>query len=312
MAVRNPLYVSGTDLQEQSATMKTAISQRAVYQWGLGTPATNITWPASGGNLGTMSDTLYKTSLATTSATAFQTPGAIELDSTFSYSKLNEVLASTSAPADTNNRRFPLYYDGTNLQAMTMTDFFDTYINTAIGYIVDGTSTDGTFEIAANTTTMTDFTLLGQVFTDRRFGSVLNTTIGLVNTYQTSRSTINTYYAFKANSGYRYGTPSITPPVYITTAGDIQTYTTAEFDTLLAETIEYYSGNPGVAGSRIRYNLNGAGNNKGVSMLDTRRNSGTTQVLQFLQAYLDHYRSQRQVTGAAQTITTYTLKINTT
>ena len=51
----------------------------------------------------------------------------------------------------TNNKLYPVYYDGTDIRAMSATDVFDTFITQAIGMLVDGTDRGGTFRTVSYT-----------------------------------------------------------------------------------------------------------------------------------------------------------------
>ena len=55
MAVRTPLYLNGTDLQEMSASMITAIIHRCVYLYG-GSPSVRLAYVSNSGSLRRMLD----------------------------------------------------------------------------------------------------------------------------------------------------------------------------------------------------------------------------------------------------------------
>ena len=61
------------------------------------------------------------------------------------------------------------------------------------------------------------------------------------------------------------------------------------------------------SGHKLSYNINGSGNSRGTTMVDTRLNgSGNYQTLL---AGLDDYRAQEFPDGSPATINTYTFKI---
>lgn len=315
MADVRPLYWDGTGLAEMTDAQKTSIRQRVVYMHG-NNPSVDLSVIASSGSESTLSDTRWRSGQARTSATNYpSTTGYDPTLLTITYDKIDEASESPSSPTDTNNKRYPIYYDGTDIKAMTQTDFFDTFITQAIDLLVDGTDQDGTYRIY-NGTSLTGHTLItgGAVYTDTRadlsasgFGSAAST-IGTSGTYQDFPTTINTYYLFRTNQGTKYGTPSIQEPLYITTGNDLQEYTSGDFDTILAEEVRYYTGS--VVGSRIQYSINGAGNTRGTSMVDSRlgvTNAGTRNIL-FVNA--NDYRAQDFPTGTQVTISTYNLNIN--
>ena len=312
MTVRNPLAFNVSDyLQEQSAASKTAISQRAVYQFGLGTPKINLSGVVSGGNLGTMLDYRYRTGYGTINASAFNDAGGPIISASVGYSKISSTTTSTSAPIDTNLVRFPAYWNGSGVQSMNLTDFFDTYIDTAIGYLADGNATDGTWQIHLNAVNPINFSNGFWAYTDTYFG---NPDSNILNGISLDAPvTNNDFYANRANAGARFGVPSIELPAYITTAGDLKTYSAAEFDTLLLDTINYYTTN--IVGHRISYNINGVGVNKGSTMTDTRRfwnggaGPGTGQTRQQIQVGVDDYRSRYYPDGSLVTVGAYALRI---
>ena len=304
MTVRNPLAYNVSDyLQEQSAASKTAISQRAVYQFGLGTPKINLSGVVSGGNLGTIYDYRYRTGYGATNPTAYVNPGSI-FGTSVAYSKISSTTTFTSAPIDTNLVRFPAYWNGSGVQSMNLTDFFDTYIDTAIGYLADGNATDGTWQIHANAVNPTNFSNGFWAYTDTYFGNRSGSI--LVGVSLDAPLTVNNFYANRANAGARFGVPSnFDYPAYITTAGDLKTYSAAEFDTLLLDTINFYTTN--IAGHRISYNINGAGLNKGSTMTDTRR--AGTQLRQDIFYGVDDYRTRYYPNGSLVTVGAYYLRI---
>jgi hypothetical protein len=69
--------------------------------------------------------------------------------------------------------------------------------------------------------------------------------------------------------------------------------------------IRYYAAE--ITGTKIDYNINGTGNNRGTAMTDTRN---TTSTLLTLQVNLNDYRAQEVPTGTTPTtISTYNLRI---
>jgi len=304
MAVRRPLYNDGNNLREMTSAMVTAIQDRCVYVHG-SNPSVTLSVVGSSGTLDSMSDTRMRAGASTTDATNFDTAGEtpnVAQVTPIVFDKISQVNASLSAPTDTNNRLYPVYYDGSGaIQAMTATDVFDTFITQAITSLVDGTDRDGTFRIHT-ATSLTDHTLISAtpVFTDTRANSAAYTAGGIPET-QDQPTTITNYYLFRTNQG---SAPSITVPFQVTTGNDLQTYSTSSFDAMLLAEMRHHTVN--TAGSRINYSINGTGNNRGSGMVDTRLD-GSTYQQRFVNA--NDYRTQEFPSGSPQTINTYFLKI---
>ena len=75
--------------------------------------------------------------------------------------------------------------------------------------------------------------------------------------------------------------------------------------------MRYYAAE--VAGTKIGYNINGSGNNRGTAMVDTKLNSSvflseTERVSPTADTDYD-YRAQEAPAGSATTISTYNLRI---
>ena len=288
-----------------TAAMVTAIQNRCVYLYG-GSPSVTLSVVGSSGTLGSMQDTRMQAGAATTDATNFDTEGEtpnVSQVTPIEYDKISQVNASLSAPTDTNNRLYPVYYDGSgSVQAMTATDVFDTFITQAIGSLVDGTDQDGTFRIHT-ATSLADHTLISgtPVFTDT-IANVSAYTAGGIGETQDQPTTVNNYYLFKSNQG---ASPSVNLPFQITSGNDLQKYTISAFDAMLLAEIRHHAVN--TSGSRITYSINGSGNNRGTGMVDTRLDGAGNYQTRFVDA--NDYRTQEFPNGTAQTISTYFLKI---
>ena len=305
MAVRRPLYNDGNNLREMTSAMVTAIQNRCVYLYG-GNPSVTLSVVGSSGTLDSMSDTRMQAGDDTTDATNFdtesETPNVSQV-TPIVFDKISQVNASLSTPTDTNNKLYPVYYDGSGaVQAMSATDVFDTFITQAITTLVDGNDRDGTFRIHT-ATSLTDHTLVSAtpVFTDTR-ADVSAYAQGSIPETKDQPTTINNYYLFQSNQGTE---PSITVPFQLNSSNDFQTYTAANFDAMLLAEIRHHTVN--TSGSRIVYSINGSGNNRGSGMVDTRLDGTGNYQQRFVNA--NDYRTQEFPNGSPQTINTYFLKI---
>ena len=149
MAFVRPLYNDGNDLREMSIPQISLLQQRAAYVYG-SNPSALLTVVGSGGSLASMSDTRMQAGAGTTDVTNFDTAGEtpnVSQVTPIVFDKINQANSSVSTPTDTNNKLYPVYYDGTDIRAMSATDVFDTFITQAIGMLVDGTDRGGTFRI---------------------------------------------------------------------------------------------------------------------------------------------------------------------
>ena len=304
MAVRRPLYNDGNNLREMTSAMVTAIQNRCVYMYG-SDPSVTLSVVGSSGTLDSMSDTRMQAGSSTTDVTNFDTAGEtpnVSQVTPIVFDKISQVNASLSTPTDTNNKLYPVYYDGSGaVQAMSATDVFDTFITQAITTLVDGNDRDGTFRIHT-ATSLTDHTLISStpVFTDTRANAAAYTASGIPETLD-QPTTITNYYVFRTNQG---AAPSITVPFQVTTGNDLQTYTASAFDAILLAEMRHHAVN--TVGSRVTYSINGTGNNRGSGMVDTRLD-GSTYEQRFVNA--NDYRTQEFPSGSPQTINTYFLKI---
>ena len=304
MAFVRPLYNDGNDLREMSIPQISLLQQRAAYVYG-SNPSALLTVVGSGGSLASMSDTRMQAGAGTTDVTNFDTAGEtpnVSQVTPIVFDKINQANSSVSTPTDTNNKLYPVYYDGTDIRAMSATDVFDTFITQAIGMLVDGTDRGGTFRIH-NSTSLSLNTLVdaAPVFTDTRADTSAYAA-GSIPETQDQPFTVENYYLFKTD---QTAAISITQPVQITSSNDLQTYPLANLDAMFLAELRHHTVN--TSGSRITYSINGTGSNRGTGMVDTRLDGGGNYQQRFVNA--NDYRTQEFPNGTPQTINTYFLKI---
>ena len=303
MAFVRPLYNDGGNLREMSLAQVSQLQQRAVYVYG-SNPSALLTVVGSSGSLATMNDTRMQAGASTTDVTNFDTAGETPNISQVNvvFDKITQANSSVSTPTDTNNKLYPVYYDGTNIKAMNSTDVFDTFINAAIGTLVDGNDRGGTFRIHTATSLSLN-TLISStaVFTDTRANTGAYTAGGIPET-QDQPTTITNYYLFRTN---QTASVSITQPIQIDSTNNLQIYPLANFDAMLLAEMRHHTVN--TSGSRITYSINGAGANRGSGMVDTRLDGGGNYQQRFVNA--NDYRTQEFPNGTAQTINTFFLRI---
>jgi hypothetical protein len=304
MAVRIPLKLDvSNNLQEMSTAEINVIKDQVRYLYGTN-PSVDLSYVASGGSLGTINDTRKQAGASLTNVTAFQaeTSTAEPSTVTVSYAKVSETAEDTTETPDTSNIAFPLYWTGSDVQAMTLTDVYDTFIYPVITTLVDGSDQPGTYRIHT-ATSLSGHTLVSAtpIFSDTRADTALYTAAGIGETLD-QPTTITNFYLFRTDAG---SASAYELPIYIRSDNDLQEYTSTSFDAILFNCIRHVSSE--VVGSRIRYNWNGAGAVRGSGITDTILNgSGNYQQLY---VNTNDYRSQEFPNGTAVTAATNYLRI---
>jgi hypothetical protein len=304
MAVRSPLYWDGSDLKEMSSAMITEIVDRTVYLYG-SNPSANVTVVSSGGNISPgMTDTRMTAGAYRTFVNRFPTEGetAEPGNVTVTYDRISQSNASVSAPSDTNNKAYPVYWNGTDIQAMDATDVFDTFIDPAIDDLIDGNDRSGTYRIHTSTS-LSAHTLISStaVFTDTRANTGAYTAGGIAEALD-QPTTISNYYLFRTDQG---SSPSVTVPLQIDSSNNLQEYSSSTLNSMLLAELRHHTVN--TTGSRILYSVNGTGNNRGSGMVNTKLNGGGNYQQRFVNA--NDYRAQEFPNGTAVTVSTWFLKI---
>lgn len=306
MAVRTPLIKDGNEnLIEMTSGQITEVVTRAFWQY-INSPTVTLSVVSSGGNLGTITDTRLQAGAYSTSATAFPSEATTAEPSvvTVNYSRISQTVASVSAPANTNNRRFPLYYNASNqLQSMTLQDMYDTFIEPAIDLLVGG----GEIYTISTSTSLTGYTRVSStaVFNNTRANTAAYTSGGIPETLD-QPTTINAYYLHKRN----FVDTSYSVPVRSTSGNQIETPTSSTFDTVLADCVGYMA--TSVSPYQIRYAYNGGAgySNCGTAMTDNRLNGSGNYQTRFVNA--NDYRAQEFPNGSSVTINTYNLTVGKT
>jgi len=321
MTLRRPVYYDegNSTIQTMNVSQLQAIRHLAVYAYGDTSqivPTVGVV--SSGGDLGNISDTRKSAGAYRTFVNRF--PNEAETDEpgtvTVNYNRFDVNNYSISQPTDTNSRRYPLYLDGdNNLRAMTEEDFFDTFITQAIDTITDGSDRPGVYKIRNASSAHTNHTLVSStaVFSDTRANTGAYTSSGIPETLD-QPATITNYYLFRGNQAWDLTdtteatfNSTFKSPMIITSAGDIQTLDRTSLETLLKEGINWRASNGGV-GNRIRYNIDGSGQQRGSGMVNTILNGNGAYRTRFVNA--NDYRAQEHPNGTAVTANTYVLKIN--
>lgn len=334
MAVRTPVYFNGSDIQEMSASMITAIIQRCTYLFA-GNPSVNLSYVTNNGSLRRMLDLRDLPGTEDQNNTSFgsNNPGntrAEASESAVTFDKINLVTDTVSQQTDTNSRLYPLYLDGTDLHAMNRQDMLDTFIEPAIDLLVDGNPRGGTY-IISSSNSIADHTLVNSqpVFTDtiyniNFFGGTGDNTEEILpyDSDAAGQSVVTTngnYYLHKQNQGLGIGDVAVTKPLFVNSDEDLEEYSSANFDSMLQYLIRDAAVN--VSGYRIKYEVEAGVGSETLDVFSISDNVSTPQAKgsatnktlngqhQINDQDDDVYRSINFPAGSEEVNTTYTLKI---
>lgn len=307
MAVRRPLYWdSGLGgLREMSDTQIEEIRLQSYWLY-LSNPSVTLE-VVTDGTANISGDVPYDTRLqagaATSSTTGYPGEAGTEEPSVVSvqYYRLKQTTATVSAPTDTNNVRFPVYYDSGNIRAMTLTDMQDTFAVPAVNSYAYNT-TSAVYTISTSSS-LSGYTLVSStpVMVDTRADTSAYTFDGIPETLD-QPTTISSFYIHKRDSSSQ----SYTLPVYAQTNGNIAIYSGSTFNSILTDCMRYVASN--VVSSRIRYAMStstSGGIVNGSGMTDTRLDGSGAYTEYFVNA--DDYRAQEFPDGSPYTVSTYYL-----
>ena len=309
MAIRNPLKNDSGNVKEMTTAEVNQIIDQIVYQYSLN-PSVALSVVASGGSLGTITDTRLQAGAYSTSTTAFPSEATTAEPSvvTVSYSKINQTVATVSPTTDTG-KTWPVYYNASgHIQAMNLQDIKDTFLHPAINLLTAATTTTqqaGTYFISSSSS-VAGSTLVSStpVFSDTRADTSLYTAASIPEALD-QPTTVTNYYLHSVNGS----NTSYSVPFYINASNHLQEYTSASFQSLVQEWIRYTAASS-TDGYKITYNLgtSGSGNTRGSGMGDTRLNGAGNYQTRYVNT--DDYRAQEFPNGTSTTINTYYLRIN--
>ena len=318
MTARNPLYYDSGNLVEMTAGELLEWQREAIQQYAAN-PSVVIT--VGSGNIGTtMDDTRFRSSAAAQQASSHPGSGSLTTVTT-SFNKIVQTVTNPSVLSDTG-KSFPVYYDSSAgaIQAMSLTDFLDTFIKPAIVLMTASSEANagdfgGTYAISTSSTAASGFTNVSTtaVFTDTRAntGSYSSGQIGTSGTFQDHSSTVANYYMNKDDGDAVSQTRNL---LYIDSNNDLREYATSGddaadiFDIMEQFIRDLAASDDSASGHNIRYNINGSGETRGTSMTDTKLDGSGTETNRFVGG--DDYRSQKFPNGSQTTINTYNFKIN--
>ena len=309
MAVVKPLYYVSNNLREMDTTMVGQIVDQAVYQYSL-SPSVALSVVSSSGTLSAINDTRKSAGSQSTSASSFPSEGTTQEPQTVTvtYDKVSEARTAGSPTSDTG-KTWPVYYNSSGqIQAMSLTDVKDTFLHPAIDLLQSGstgTQQGGTYHVSTSTS-VSGSSLVSStaIFTDTRADTGAYSA-GSIPETQDQPTTITNYYLHKITGSQI----TYTEPYFLDGSNNIKEFTTAAFDSLLQEWMQYTAVSSG-DGYSLSYNIgsSGSGNTRGSGMADTILNgSGNYQTRQVNN---DDYRAQEFPNGSATTAATYYLRIH--
>lgn len=307
MAVRTPLYNNAGNLQEMTSVQIDSILSQIVYQYSL-SPSVTLSVVASGGSLGTISDTRLQAGAVSTSTTAFPSEATTQEPQTVTtnFSKIDSATASVSPTADTG-KTWPVYQSGGNIYAMTLTDVKDTFLHPAIDLLVAGTTTTdqaGTYFISTSASVAGATEVSGAstpVFSDTRANTLAYSASTIGDHALDNPQTITNFYLHRINGSDN----SYTAPIFIRGDNDLQVYPAATFESLVQEWIRYTAASS-ADGYALSYSLS-TGTARGSGMTNTILNGSGNYQQRFVG--VDDYRAQEFPDGVASTSATTFLRI---
>jgi len=319
MTARNPLYYDSGNLIEMSSAQLLEWQRKAISMYA-GNPSVTCSQVSSSGTISPqMDDTRFKSSAAAQQNSSHPGSGSLATTTT-SFDRISQSITNPSVLSDTG-KSFPVYYDGSgSIQAMSLTDFLDTFIKPAIVLMCASSEANtgdfgGCFSISTSSTAASGFTNISTtaVFIDTRAdtGSYSSGQIGTAGSYQDHSSTITSYFLNRQDA------TAISPSqnlLYIDGDNNLKEYATSGDDAAdITDVLEQFmrdlaASDDSASAHNIRYNINGSGQTRGTSMVDTKLNGSGTETNRFVGG--DDYRSQKFPNGSNATISTYNFKIN--
>lgn len=307
MTIRVPLIYNGSQLQQMKTSELASIYSLAVYYYSL-SPSRTLAVSGSGGNLTSINDTRLKAGAASTASGSFPNEATTAEPTvvTTAYQRITQSSASASITTSDTGKTFPIYWNGSQVQAMTQQDFIDTFVEPAIDLLAAGTTTSdqaGTYHIATSTS-VTGSTLVSStpVFTDTRADTSAYSADQIEETLDQPQ-TVTNYYLHIVDGVL----PTFSSPIFIDGSNNLQEYTAASIGALFQEYIRQQVVSSST-GYTISYNIDGSGTARGSAMVNTQLTGGSGNY-QTRFVGTNDYRAQEFPDGTPATANTYTFKI---
>ena len=311
MTARTPLWYNSGNLQEMTSAEIVEWQAAAIFVYASSPTVVLTIDTGSTGNLAAINDTRLQAGAASSSTSGFVAeygtaePTVVNV----AYDRIHRAFTTSGVgqTADTAIT-FPVWYNSGTIQAMTLTDFKDTFVEPAIDLLVAGSesnNTGGTYTVTTSATAATGYTNVSTTpfFIDTRANTALYTAAGIPETLD-QPTTITSYFLHRRNGAD--STPSRNLLLAEGGTGGLIEGATATMKTLIGDWIRYDTAN--TSGQKIIYTMaTSGGNTRGSGVVDTKLNgSGNYQTLE---SYGTAYRSQEFPDGDAATVATYALRI---
>ena len=318
MAVRSPLYWSGTELKEMSAAQVTDWVEYIADNLYGNSPTVTLSVVSSGGNLGGIDDTRKAAGAYLSYVSSYPTEANTDepYTVTVTHDKISRSATIVAGQADTNLTRWPVYYDGSQIKAMNIVDVRDTFIYPALTRISSGNMHKGTYLISTSSFYGPGVTEVSgsstPIFTDTRADTAAYAA-GSIPETQDQPTTITNYYLHRVDANFLTSTSQPTErPLFINSFNssyDLYEYDTPggyhDLDAFFQQEIRAEA--TSASGYTLYYEFGGTGNTLGTGMVDTILNGSGNYQTRFVGA--DDYRAQEFPNGTQTTAATYYLKI---
>ena len=311
MTARTPLWYNSGNLQEMTSAEIVEWQAAAIFVYASSPTVVLTIDTGSAGNLAAINDTRLQAGAASSSASAFvaESSTAEPTVVNVAYDRIHRAFTTSGVgqTADTAIT-FPVWYNSGTIQAMTLTDFKDTFVSPAIDLLVAGSesnNTGGTYTVTTSSTAATGYTNVSTtaIFTDTRANTGLYTAAGIPETLD-QPTTITNYYLHRRNGAD--STPSRNLLLAEGGSGGLIEGATATMKNLIGNWIRYDAAN--TSGQKILYTMaTSGGSTRGSGIVDTRLNGAGNYQQKLINA--NDYRSQEFPNGSAATIATYNLRI---
>ena len=304
MAVRRPLKLVDSGLEEMTDSDIDNVQNRMIYLYGQN-PSVTLSVVSTGGNLGPIVDSRLTAGKGNNPGDPIDPLGI----NTVSYSRVHQSVDSDAiAWPDSDNISYPTFLDSSNdIQAMTPTDFYDTFTKPSIDKLVQSTYTNreqaGTYFVSTsrnipNSTLMS----LVPIFTDT-IADAEAFEAGLIPESADQPLTVNNYYLHMVD-------PKPYPSangVKIDSTNNLQEYHDSDFNIMLKRSIRYTAAH--LTDNVVRYDWD-SGNARSTAIIDTILDSDNA-VLRSSEIIGD-YTNQLVPAGDAIVRNTYNLRIRKT
>ena len=316
MAYRYPLYLvdagGNAEMQEADDTYMGLMNEFAGYVHSID-PAVKLEVNTANGTLLSgqpFTDTYYIAGTYVTRvdrfATEAETPNISLVTDNYNRLRLVNNQGTDPTSTDLNNLQYPLYLTAANqLQAMTPTDFFDTFVSPVLAQFGSASVTPasaGRYFLSTSTSVANAVLVSG---TPVAVNSVADITAYTASSIpETTKQTIDTnYYLHKYEFAPETYTDNIDEklPIYWDFAtGTFREHTPASWAGVLGPWLRWYLGGAD-PNFTIGYNINGSGTQAGTSFVDSRVTpTGTGYNTRFVNS--NDYRTQEFPTGTESTV----------